>query len=264
METSLLIRIEIILLCILFIYILYYIWYISLKSSRSLRRALWVWNKKIKKDKKYSVKVEKSDDSSVKEHSKNKKKLTHSDKLKISELLKKVKINISKREFDIAKNLIIEWLTIDKFHTELNLELANIYIEEDEFLKAEYIYKDLILVHSENIMILKKLWYVLSIQEKYDLAIEMYKKAYKESKTDDEILNMLWQLTYYVWDNLWSIKYLKKYLKISPKNIENMQLLASAYEKTQNKNEALEIYKELWYLKPYDTKVSQKIQDLSS
>jgi hypothetical protein len=39
----------------------------------------------------------------------------------------------------------------------LNLELANIYIEEEEYIKAEYIYKDLILIHSENVEILKKL-----------------------------------------------------------------------------------------------------------
>ena len=216
MESSLLLRLEIILLCIVLLYVFYYIWYLAIKSSRSLRRMLWVGTSKKVQEKQYSVKVEKSDDSSVKEHSKNKKKLTSSDKLRLQELMKKVQIYISKKEYDTAKNLIIEGLTIDKFHTDLNVELARVYIEEEEYIKAEYIYKDLILVHSENIWILKKLWYVLSLQEKYELGIEVYKKAYRESKWDEEILNMLWQLTYHIEDYLWAIKYSKKFLKITP------------------------------------------------
>ena len=223
----------------------------------------WVWAPKINQEQKISVKVEKSDDSSVKEHSKNKKKLTGSDKLKLQELLKRVQIHEAKKEYDTAKNLIIEWLTIDKFHTDLNVELAKIYIEEEEYVKAEYIYKDLILVHSENIWLLKKLWYVLSLQEKYDLGIEIYKKAYRESKGDEEILNMLWQLTYHVEDYLGAIKYSKKFLKIKPKTVENMRILASAYEKTQSIPASLEIYKELSQVIPYDTNINTKIKELS-
>lgn len=224
---------------------------------------LGVWaNKKRGKDSKYKVKVEKSDDSSVKEHGKNKKKLSNTEKNQIIELVKRVKVNISKREFDIAKNQIIEWLTIDKFNTDLNLELASVYIEEDEYIKAEYIYKDLILVHAENVEILKKLWYVLSIQEKYEMAIEMYKKAHKLDKSDEEVLNMLWQITYYVWDYLWAIKYSKKILKIKPKNVENLQILWGAYEKTHSRELALEVYKELSHIQPYDTSIRNKIKEL--
>ena len=224
---------------------------------------LWVWTNKKIKEKKFSVKVEKSDDSSVKEHSKNKRKLTSSDKLKLQEILKKVQMHVSKREFDIAKNMIIEGLTIDKFHTDLNIELANIYIQEEEYVKAEYIYKDLMLVDSDNTTILKKLWYILSLQEKYDLAIEVYKKAYRELKGDEEILNMLWQLTYHVEDYLWAVKYSRKLLKIRPKSVDNMRILASAYEKTQSNPAALEVYRDLSQIVPYDTKISTKIKELS-
>jgi len=263
MESPFLIRLEIIFLCITFFYVIYYIGYISLKSSRNLRRVFWVWTNKKIQEKKFSVKVEKSDDSSVKEHSKNKKKLTSTDKLKLQETIKKVQIYVLKKEFDKAKNLIIEWLTIDKFHPDLNVELANIYIEEEEYVKAEYIYKDLILVHSENTSILKKLWYVLSLQEKYELWIEVYKKAYRDSKWDDEILNMLAQLTYHIEDYLWAIKYSKKFLKIRPKSVDNMRILALAYEKTQSLPAALEVYKELSQVIPYDTKINNKIKELS-
>lgn len=260
MEVPLLIRLEILLLFILLWYVFWYAWYQALKSSRKLRKLLWI--KKQPWSQEYKVKVHKSDESSVMEHSKNTKKLSSADKFKISELLKKIGILISKREFDLAKNMIIEGLTIDKFNTDLNLDLAKIYIEEDEYVKAEYIYKDLLLVHSEDLLILKRLWYVLSIQEKYEMAIEMYKKAYKLNKDDTEITNMLWQLTYYVEDYLWAIKYTKKFLKAKPKDIENMQILASSYEKTHNFNDSLWVYKDMYDLKPYDAEIQSHIQRL--
>lgn len=264
METSFLLKAEIISFLILLWYITYYLGSFSLHSSRKLRKLLWIWKKTQQNtEKQFKVKVSNSEDAGAKEHGKNRKKLSNEEKLHISELLKRIKINIGKREFDIAKNLIIEGLTIDKFNPDLNLELANIYIEEEEYIKAEYIYKDLILIHSENVEILKKLWYVLSIQEKFDMAIQMYKKAYKLQKWDIEVLNMLTQLNFYTWDYLSCIKYAKKFLKLKPKDSENLQLLASAYEKSQSIKEALEVYKELSNLKPYDTKIQSKIEALS-
>jgi len=68
---------------------------------------------------------------------------------------------------------------------------------ERDYHKAEFIYKDLLLVHAEDFEILKKLSYVLTMQEKYDLAIEMYKKALELKQDDMEIINMLAHLYYH-------------------------------------------------------------------
>ena len=53
-----------------------------------------------------------------------------------------IKINSLKWYIDTAKNLIVEWLSIDKYNRELNLELASIYEKEHNYINAEYIYKD--------------------------------------------------------------------------------------------------------------------------
>gem|GEM_PF-2982537 len=41
---------------------------------------------------------------------------------------------------------------------------------------------------------------MLSNQEKYDLATEIYKKAYKIDKNDSEVINMLANLSYAIKD----------------------------------------------------------------
>ncbi len=69
---------------------------------------------------------------------------TTNNKHKVISILKRVKINISKWYIDTAKNLIVEWLSLDKYNRELNLELAIIYEKEHNYINAEYIYKDLL------------------------------------------------------------------------------------------------------------------------
>jgi tetratricopeptide (TPR) repeat protein len=63
------------------------------------------------------------------------------------------------------------------------------------------------------------------MQEKYDLAIEMYKKA-NEIKTEDlEVVNMLAHLYYYKKMFEESISCLKIFLKQNPRDTENLILL---------------------------------------
>ena len=265
MDSSFFTKIEILVLLSSIWYIVYYFLFSVLSTWKKLKRFLGT--KKNPKDaqvNRVQIKVNKQDNDWVKEYTKNKKSLSADDKTRINELLKKVQINVSKWDFDVAKNAIIEWLAIDKFHVDLNTELATIYIEEEAYSKAEYIYKDLIVVHSANVEILKKLGYVLSLQEKFDLWTEIYKRAYKLDKNDTEVLNMLGQLTYYTWDYLGAIKYIKKYLKIKSKDVENLTLIAAAYEKTQNREDALKYYKEAAVLKPYEAEIQSNIARLSS
>jgi len=188
--------------------------------------------------------------------------LSIDDKNRIWDLLKKIRLNISLQEFDIAKNLIVEWLSIDKFDIEINLELASIYLFEKEYHKAEYIYKDLLLVHSDHFLTLKKLWYVLALQEKYDLALEVYKKAHEIDSQDQEVLNMLAHLCYHKELFFDGIDYIKAFLKSSPRDVENLILLWACYRAIWEYNNSLETYKKVIEIQPYNEPVKQEIEDL--
>ncbi len=186
------------------------------------------------------------------------------EKNKVLELLKKIKVNISKGEYDLAKNLIVEWLAIDKFNIDLNLELSWIYIQEKEYHKAEYIYKDLLLVHEWDFEVLKKLSYVLTMQEKYDLAIEMYKKANDIKSDDNEVINMLAHLYYYKWMYVDAISYLKLYLKDHSRDSENIILLWASYRNIGKILDAINTYKRVLEIDPYNTEVKKEIAELEA
>jgi tetratricopeptide (TPR) repeat protein len=63
------------------------------------------------------------------------------------------------------------------------------------------------------------------MQEKYDLAIEMYKQAHEINPEDLEVVNMLAHLYYYKKNYEDSITELKKFLKQNPRDTENLVLL---------------------------------------
>jgi len=63
------------------------------------------------------------------------------------------------------------------------------------------------------------------MQEKYDLAIEMYKKANEINTEDLEVVNMLAHLYYYKKMFIDAINHLKIFLKQNPRDTENLILL---------------------------------------
>ena len=69
-----------------------------------------------------------------------------------------------------ARTLIIEGLSLDKHHRDLNLLLGQIYEQDGQYEKSEYIYKDMAEIYSGDIEILEKLANVLIIEKKYIIA----------------------------------------------------------------------------------------------
>ncbi len=256
-------KVEVILFLIFLWYIFYYLSWKFFRVVMRLKNILWI---RKKEEEKVITTVQITEDKNL--HANNyfsiKSEITDEEKVKINELLKKIKVNISKREYDVAKNLIVEWLTIDKFNIELNTELAWIYILEREYHKAEYIYKDLLLVHEEDFEILKKLSYVLTMQEKYDLAIEMYKKALEIKSDDMEIINMLAHLYYHKWLYIDCISNLKIFLRETPRDADNLILLAASYRNIWKINDSINTYKRVLEIQPYNEEVKKEIIELES
>ncbi len=255
---------EIISFFVFFLYVLFYLWekaYISYTHFRN-----YLFPKKIisGEEVEWEVKIETVQiDNEMKNHhidTYEKDDIWLEEKQKLAELTRKVKVCIGKWDYDIAKSLVIEWMLIDKFNKELNLELASLYVLENNYLKAEYIYKDLLLVHDDDFDVLKKLAYALSMQEKYDLAIEIYKKALEKNGSDYDITNMLGSLTYYNSNYLESIDYLRRCLKERGKDKDNLYLLAASYKNIGKLEDAANVLRRILELDPYNETIKKELE----
>lgn len=189
-------------------------------------------------------------------------KLSDQDKQKLIDIVKRVKINASKGYFDTARHIIVEWLSIDKFNKDLNIELAGIYEKEHNYKNAEFIYKDLIDAIWKDCDVMKKLGMIYALQNKLVEAQNMYEKVHKRRKEDAEVINMLADITFELQNYQQAMIYLKLILKDKPRNVDRLLMLAVCFESLDQWEDAFETYKKIVELQPYNTLARNKLNEL--
>lgn len=177
-------------------------------------------------------------------------------------LVGNIKTLIARGQTTEARSLIIQWLALDKRHRELNLLLGSLYEAERHFEKAEYVYKDLALDHSDDIEILEKLWNVLIIERRYTIGLEIYKKILSIGGETEWTLYILSHLCHELGDaSEWHI-YMKKYLRSWPNNPEILALMSEAEIELGKRKDAIETLKRLKNLTPYNGEITATLQKL--
>ena len=256
MENTIFIQIEIIILFSSLLYIIYYLWAKTFRVYFKVKTAVKpekIWNRKTALNK---VKLSKQ---TQKANWKNTKRLsvTQEDKEKLDEIIKRVWLNTSKWYFDLAKPLIIEWLSIDKNNRELNLELAAIYQREKNYSNAEYLLLDLLELYKNDVEILKRLWYIYALQWKLENSLKTYEKVFKKKQSDDEVIHLLAELAYSMkkWKKV--IKYSTTYLIWKPRDVEKLTMKAEALYETKNLWSCISTYKRILELQPYNKKIEK-------
>ena len=258
MENTIFIKLEVITMFISLWYILYFVieklYNLYFKVKNIVQPEVKEVNKRRWKKMKFSNSWNNVDKTQV--------KLTQAEKDKLSDIIKRAKINASKWYFDSCKHLIVEWLAIDKFNKDLNIELASIYEKEHNYKNAEFIYRDLVDAIWKDITVMKKLWFILALQHELESSLDIYEKVYKKKKDDTEVLNMLADITFELQMYDRALKYVKILLKDKPRNVDRLLLEAVCFENLQKFTESFEVYKRIVELQPYNTLARNKLNEL--
>lgn len=188
--------------------------------------------------------------------------LTGEEKQYLGELIKNIRTRIARGEYQEARARIIEGLSMDKFHKDLNTLLASLYEKEKDYKKAELIYKDLILLHDTDTEIYLRLGFALSIQGKYEIAYEIYKKLLSLDESSMETVEMLANLAHQLGHSTESNEYARLYLKKHPHNIDMLYLVAVNAMDLGLRDEALEALKKVRTFEPYNQKINDQIEKI--
>lgn len=262
MENTLFLKIEIFTVIVTLFYILYFLWEKVFLFLLKIKNKYF--HKRILPEKKFINEIDLKNKNKDKKDNTVIKEISKQDKEKIQEILKRVQINSSKWYIDTAKNLIVEWLTIDKFNKLLNIELADIYIKEKKYLNAEYIYKDLLEVLKWDIELSKKLWFVYALQNKLDESFEIYEKVHEKKKSDDEVIDFLSDLSFNIWNFEKWLMYSNLFLLSTPRNVDKMFIKAISLENLNRPAEAVLVYKRILELQPYNTQAKESLNLLEN
>ncbi|MFK7780374.1 MAG: hypothetical protein QM490_04445 [Candidatus Gracilibacteria bacterium] len=263
MENLFFIKIEIFIFISSFLYIIYYL---------SIR--LYPTYFKVKKNtKSRNIPAEKTTLNKVHLNSKNKDtnsikktktKVSEEDKQKIADILKRVKVNSGKGYFDTARNLIVEGLSLDKRNRELNLELASIYEKEHNYINAEYIYKDLLEVLKLDFEVMKKLGYIFAMQNKLKESLKIYEQIHNKKQSDDEVIDLLSELTYNMKTYKKALKYVNLFLVGKPRNVDKLFMKAKTLRELGRVEESKIAYRRILDLQPYNTRAKESIAKIKA
>lgn len=261
MENLFLLKLEVVIFFLSLFYVLYYMSWKLYKTYFRVKNV--IVKEEISNVKTALNKVDLNTKEKNYKKEKNTKQLTDEEINQLTELLKRVKNNSSKWYFDTAKWLIIEWLSIDKFNKDLNLELASIYTKEKNYQNAEIIYRDLLEVIKDDSDLYKKLAYIYAMQWKLELSLENYVKVHRKNPADEEVINMLSEISYDLKDFKSALKYINQYLKFKPRDIDKMNMKAVCFEEMREFKESIEIHKKILELQPYNTNSRDKVRELN-
>lgn len=182
---------------------------------------------------------------------------------KLYTLVSEVKTLLARGLPQDARALIIEWLSLDKNHRELNLILGSIYESERQPQKAEYIYKDLALIYPEDGEILERLANVLIIEKRYDIAIEIYKKIISITGETEWSLYIMTHLAHELGQHEELYAYARRYQKSWPNNPDILMLLAQAEIALGERQSAIQTLIKLKNLTPYNNEIMETIAKLT-
>lgn len=186
--------------------------------------------------------------------------LSGDEKQYLVELIKTIKTRIARGEFSEARARIIEGLSIEKFNKDLNCLLASLYEKERDYKKAELIYKDLILMNDTDPELYLKLGFALSIQGKYEIAYEIYKRLFSLDENSTETLDMLANLGHQLGLHKESNDYAYLFLKKNPHNTDVLYLVAINHINLEERLSALESLKKIRTIDPYNSKIQELIK----
>lgn len=258
----LLIKLEILFFVLSFIYIIYYFVDKIFVAYRKVKETVSPSKQNLERKVSSKISLEKPQKVDFEEYKKQ--KLSEEEKQKLADILKRVRLNSERGYFDTSKSLIIEWLAIDKYNKDLNIELASIYEKENAYNNAIYIYKDLIGVYNDDSEVYKRLGYAHAMCNDLEESFKCYERVHKKRRTDFEAIRMLADLAYNMKKFKKALKYTSLFLKEKPRDVDKLLMKAVCLEKTQQIEEALSIYRRILQLQPYNTKAKDKVKQLSA
>lgn len=182
-----------------------------------------------------------------------KKKISAKDKLALQSIFKSVQAKLVVREYEEARSQIIKGLMIDRHNEDLNILLAQLYEMEQEYEKAEILFRDIILQHDPK----RADAYIylgnnLIHQGKEALAYDIFKKWLEKEMRNIQLLETLAELAYNLHEYEDSLVYSRRLTETQPKSIRWYELLWLSHLQVWSDQKAYDVFLTLRKIEPYN------------
>jgi tetratricopeptide (TPR) repeat protein len=160
------------------------------------------------------------------------------DLAKVDSFINKADILIKKGDFKDAEKYLIQALALDPGSIETHKRLGLLYLRQEQFGKAESIYRKLVVTVTDDPVFFSNLGMALYSQKKLAEAKDFYKKAIELDSDRPGRFFSLGQIYYELEEFDEALKHFKRAISMDPANLDYLLTLAHFYIDRDMKGEA--------------------------
>lgn len=180
------------------------------------------------------------------------------EKEKVKKLLSQANLFLEQKQHSKAEGKYIKAIEYDKNNAEAYNGLGVLYLQKEDYNYALKSFSKAIKIDPENASLYNNLGLVLYKQGKNKKAIQVFCRSVDLEKNASRCMNL--GLAYWVdGDYKSAISAYQEGLNLEPNNIEYLVTLASAYLKTDQKNQAKKILSKILKLDPENIEAKREL-----
>lgn len=178
------------------------------------------------------------------------------------ELMKKALQEIGIQDFESAQKTLIQVISLDEHHRKANELLAEIYLQQEQYKKAEIIYKKLIGLYAFDPNYPSQLAKTYFQQRQYKTATEHYEKALQMDKGNPQRSLNLGHVYLARKQYGPALEYYEKAHRLSVRDIELMFLIVDTFLHNSNPISAREYLQKILDYEPYNQRAKTMLSDV--
>lgn len=186
---------------------------------------------------------------------------TH-DLARFKDEMRRAEMAIAKKNMVEAKKSLIQAMSLTNDETPVALKLAGIYMESNDFKRAEALYRKLLDKDQDNPDIYENLGKIMLKKKAYKEAVQAYVRAVELDDKDDQKFIALGKLYHLMMRYGVAAECFKRAAELKPREVNYLFLLADSCKADDDYENALFTYERILTMEPYNERAKTSTQDV--
>lgn len=181
---------------------------------------------------------------------------------KFNEEMRQVEMLLAKNDFEEAKKGLIRAMGLTPDDLPVGLKLAKLYMQTEDYKKAEMLYRELLEKDPNNASIHEAIGRIKLMEKAYKEAVQFYVRAVELDQKDDQKLVALGQIYHLMMRYGVAAECFKRAAELKPREVDYLFLLADSCVADEDYENALFTYERVLTIEPYNEQAKSLSQDV--
>lgn len=176
--------------------------------------------------------------------------------------LSQAEMALAKAQWEAAKKHLIQAIAVAEDERKASLKLAKIYVQTQEYKRAESLYQKLTELDPQNSEVHQQLGMLWAQKKDYKRAIQAYVRAVELDEKNPEKLLALGKLYHLLMRYSVAGECFRRAAELKPREVSILFLLGEACQKDEDYENALRSFERILTLEPYNEKAKDALGEV--